>query len=374
MKRTISEQLAKHILNHKLLLLQGTKGLEKKELVQNALNSEEELVLFEAGDKHVKKTLETAQENDLLTLFSGKKFVYIEDAQFLTNLQNIIEYVLFNDWNICLILSCSYEPAIDEVLREALILQGLEICVYPATFQELANEIGLVEFDKTIEQRILFGSYPEVLKNKDEAEAYLRSFVKEVIFTNLSSTERINKEQKLFKMLQILAYEIGEPISYNDVGFRAGLDNETVERYIDLLEKAHVLLRLPSFYNGHKYELKKTHTVYFLDNGIRNAVIQNFLPLDMRNDTEQLWKNWLISERFKWNKLNNSTVKSSFWRTHTRQQMDLIEENNGTLSAYTCLWDKRRKPKIPTSFKQHYPDAGTLVLNRATYWGFLSKK
>jgi len=147
-----------------------------------------------------------------------------------------------------------------------------------------------------------------------------------------------------------------------------------VERYIDLLEKAHFLLRLPSFYNGHKYELKKTHTVFFLDNGIRNAIIQNFHPIDIRNDAEQLWKNWLISERYKWHVLNHTKVEYAFWRTHTRQQMDLIEIQEGKVSAYTCLWDKRRKAKIPASFKAAYPDAATLVLNRATYWGFLSKK
>jgi hypothetical protein len=198
--------------------------------------------------------------------------------------------------------------------------------------------------------------------------------VQEVIFTNLGVTDRINKGDKLMRMLQIIAFNIGEPVSYNEIGEKCGLDNETVERYVDLLERSFLLIRIPSYYNGHRYELKKSHVIYFLDNGIRNVLISNFNPVFLRNDIDQLWRNWLISERIKWNRLNNRTAEYKFWRTHTRQTMDFIELSEGKASAYKTSWEKKKKMKFPALFTTAYPDVATLTLNRSTYWGFLTKK
>jgi uncharacterized protein len=373
MQRISASRLKNHIYSNKILLLLGPKGIEKEAFVLSQIEEKEDFISFNMNDKKERKSFEESSLEEQKTLFQQKRFVYIEDAQNLVSLQQIIESILGQDDDLTLIASCSFEPQLDDVLREALQQAGLEITLFPYLFQEIANAQGLVDFDKNMEQRLIYGSYPSVFKFPEHADAFLVNLLNEAIFTHLSPNERINKEEKLFKMLQIIAFEMGEPISYNEIGFQAGLDNETVERYILLLEKAHILLRLPSFYNGHKYELKKTNTIFFLDNGIRNAIIRNFHPMSMRNDAEQLWKNWIISERFKWNKTNNNSSELYFWRTHTRQQMDLVEVQNGVVQAYVCQWDKRRKVKIPTSFKNAYPTATAMVLNRATYWGFLSK-
>jgi hypothetical protein len=175
-------------------------------------------------------------------------------------------------------------------------------------------------------------------------------------------------------MLQFISFSLGEPLSYLAIGEYAGLDNETVERYVELLERAYVLISVPSFYNDNKYELKKTHTFYFLDNGVRNALIRNFNNIDLRIDLDKLWKNWLIAEKIKWNSYLKSPIKYYFWRTHTKQQIDFIEIQDGKIAAYKTLWDKRKKPKFPLSFSTYYPEASLHALNRSTYWGFLSKK
>ena len=286
----------------------------------------------------------------------------------------VIKMVSDHNYNVKLVLLCSYEPVIDKVLRDVLKMEGLEMNIFPLLFQEMANQQGIVEFDKRIEERLVFGNYPEVVENPEGAEKYLLALIKDAVFTQLNPKERINKGFKLMKMLQVLAFDMGEPISYHDVGQRAGLDNETVERYIDLLEKAYLLKKIPCYFRDNKYELKKTHTVYFMDNGLRNAVIKNFHGLDLRNDVDALWKNWLIAERIKWNDFNGVKSTYYFWRTHTKQQMDFIEEKEGKLMAYKSIWDKRKKPKFPASFKSFYPEAGLFALNRSTYWGFLSKK
>jgi predicted AAA+ superfamily ATPase len=180
-------------------------------------------------------------------------------------------------------------------------------------------------------------------------------------------------------MLQILAFQCGEPISYNDIAQRCGVDNETIERYIDLFERTFLLIKLPSFYNGHRYELKKTHCVYFQDNGIRNALIQNFNPPELRNDMDLLWRNYMVSERVKWIRSLGLQKEMFFWRTHTQQQMDFIEVDADKIMAYKSdpnqfSYAKRKTVKVPKLFQTYYPQAKTGILNKSTYWNFLTRK
>jgi predicted AAA+ superfamily ATPase len=263
---------------------------------------------------------------------------------------------------------------IDEVLREVLQIQGLELTLLPTTFYELAQKNSLPEEEKLLEQRLIYGNYPAVTEDLENADLTLREMVQEVIFTNLGVSDRINKGDKLVRMLQIISFNIGEPISYNEIAEKCGLDNETVERYVDLLVRSFILLRIPTYYNGHRYELKKTHVIYFVDNGLRNVLISNFNPMFLRNDIDQLWRNWLISERIKWNRLNGKTAEYKFWRTHTRQSMDFIEIDGQKIAAYKSSWEKKKKVKFPAAFTEAYPTISTHTLNRSTYWGFLTKK
>lgn len=373
--RTQYKQLKEKILANKLLLVNGPRAVGKASLIQEVFESSGlPFVSFSANDKKVKKQFEAVSESSLLELFANKRFVVIEEAQYLEKLQNIIEIVLSSDFNLTLVLVCSYEPLIDDLLREILQIQGLELTLLPPAFYELAQYNGLPEEEKLLEQRLIYGNFPKVVADLENAETTLKELVDEVVFTNLGVTDRINKGEKLYRMLQLLAFEVGNAISYNDIGERCGLDNETVERYIDLLVKSFVLIKLPSYFNNHRYELKKGHTIYFVDNGIRNVLINNFNPMLLRNDWDQIWKNWLIAERVKWNKMNSKEVSYYFWKTHTKQIMDFIEIENGNVNAYKTSWEKRKNIKFPLSFTEAYPFAKTFSLNRSTYWGFLTKK
>lgn len=369
--KTIKEKIA----SNKLLLLSGPREVGKQTIVQEILTSAGyEFLELNAQKKSVKKRFEEVSEASLKEIFGNHRFVVIHEAQYIEKLQLIIEELLSDSWKGTLILTCSYEPLIDEVLREVLQLQGLEVKLMPPSFYELAQHNGLPIEEGLLEQRLIYGNYPSVVTDLANAESKLRELVDQVIFTNLGVTDRINKGGKLMRMLQILAFEVGDAISYNDVGERSGLDNETVERYINLLEKSFVLIKLPSYFNNHRYELKKSHTIYFVDNGIRNVLINNFNPMTLRNDWDQIWRNWLVSERIKWNQLNNKEVEYYFWKTHTKQIMDYIEVENGVVSAYKTSWEKRKKMKFPASFAEAYPFSKSFALNRSTYWGFLTKK
>ena len=363
------------IFNNRLLMLSGPRAVGKKEMVQQILTEENQAFLeLNAAKKSVKKMFDEVNESVLKKVFGDHRFVILQEAQYVDKLQLVIEEILSGNFDVTLIMTCSYEPVMDEILKEVLQLQGLEVYIMPPSFYELAQHNGLPVEESLLEKRLIYGNYPSVVSDLEFAEPKLRELVEQVVFTNLGVTDRINKGDKLMRMLQILAFEVGDAISYNDIGERCGLDNETVERYIDLLEKSFVLIKLPSFFNNHRYELKKSHAIYFVDNGIRNVLINNFNPMLLRNDWDQIWKNWIISEKIKWNRLNNKQVETYFWKTHTKQMMDYIEVIDGKVSAYKTSWEKRKKLKIPASFTAAYPFATTHGLNRSTYWGFLTKK
>lgn len=374
-QRILKDKIKNIVLLNKVILLTGPRRVGKRAIVESVLNElGESPTFFDVSEKKLSKEFHEADLARFQQLFGASKFVVIQEAQYLSNLQLLIEHVLSGELTATMVLCCSYQPLLDEVLREVLVLQDLEIPFLPLTFNEMARNTSLSEEESLLEKRLIYGSYPEIVSDLEYAEPKLREIVQEAIFTNLGVTDRINKGDKLMRMLQALSFRIGESVSYNEIAEKSGLDNETVERYIELLEKSFILVKLPVYYHGHRYEMKKSHVVYFLDNGIRNVLINNFNPLFLRNDVDQLWRNWLISERIKWVRMSGRLTDFYFWRTHTRQTIDLIEVHNDAANAYKTAWEKKKKIKFPAAFKEAYPQIATHTLNKSTFLGFLTKK
>jgi len=372
--RIYDTSLLEKLKANKLLLVKGPKHSQKSNYIASLIDTFSTVKIIHCEDKKIKTALKTVTVENLKEVFGEEKYILLKEAQSIEALQEILELVLFSgQFSNNVVLSCSFDPIVIDELMEALKMEGAIMTLYPPLFQELANATGIVQFDKELETRLIFGNYPQVLES-EQPEVELNTIVEKTIFTHLNPSERINKGGKLRKMLQYMSFELGNPLSYNAIGDYADLDNETVERYIDLLVRSFVLIRIPSFYNDHKYELKKTHTFYFVDNGVRNALIKNFNEPGLRIDIDTLWKNWLISEKIKWNSFLKNKVNYYFWRTHTKQQIDFMEVSGENILAYKTIWDKRKKPKFPASFKTYYPKATTHSLNRSTYWAFLSKK
>ncbi len=369
--REIQATISKHIQENKILLLNAPSFTQRRELVLNALPNQEEALVFDFTEKKTKRIFKDFSKELFFELIGDKKYIILAEAQFLVNLQELIELVLFEEYNINLICICSYDPPLDELLTEALTRNGLFIKIQAPTFKELASHIGLVQFEKTLEERLVFGNYPSVVEQAGQEIAILNTICKHISDYSFSKNERINKKEKLKKLLQYISFRIGEQVSYNEIGTKCGLDNETVERYILMLEKASILIKLPVFNTNQRYELNKSHCFYFYDNGIRNAFIQNFNPLDIRNDVNALWKNWVIAEKME--KINSEENRVYFWITHTKQTFDFIQTNATDMKAFQIIWDKSDKFKVPTLFQKYYPNALTYKINRASYWGFLVK-
>lgn len=370
-------EIAQRLTKSKLFVLTAPKGLNPMGIMAQIL-TEKGVVFdqFSCANSNDKKRLSEVNPTQWNALFTAP-FTILDETQFLPfDIQVIIDQILTNQLQTTLILTGTFLPQLDEYLIEALRMEGMYVHIGFPSFYEIAQHHSLPAEEQLISKRIIFGNSVDLHTQEDNLENGLIDAANQLFVTHLGRGERINKADQLMRVLRQLAFHIGEVVTYNQIATECELDNETVERYIDILVKAFWIIRLPSFSNGHRYELKKSHQFYFTDVGIRNGLIQNFNPMDIRIDQAALWKNWLIAERIKWNDLNLRKKEYFFWKTHTNQQIDLIEVDpfTGNTEAFKSLWDKRKKPKIPNSFTEAYPHIKTHVLNRATYWRFLAQK
>ena len=218
---------------------------------------------------------------------------------------------------------------------------------------------------------MLYGYYPEVVTNAGNEAALLKQLANSYLYKDILTWERIQKPDKLEKLVQALAFQTAQLISYHELGQLCGLNAETVEKYINLLEKAFIVFRLPAFSRNLRNELKKSYKIYFYDNGIRNALINQFNPVSLRNDTGQLWENWFISERMKFINNNHRHVSRFFWRTLAQQEVDYIEDANGTITAFECKWNTKTKGAVSRAFSTAYPKAKTHIIHPENAQGFL---
>lgn len=371
-ERILESTLREKCRESKIVVLKGARRTGRLTLVSQIFELEDPKIgIIDCSDKKERKAMNSLEE--LKNFSREKKVVVIRDAQLLENLQEYVDFAIELDSLENLLLICSFEPELHEDLWEALREQGLELNLFPLSYSESAKFHGLVQEDKSLEQRLIFGYYPEVLTNENEAEKVVSDIVESSIFTQLGASERINKKENLIKLLRHLAFNIGKVISFNDLGKKCGLDNETVERYVKLFAKANLLVLISSYNNGHRYELKKSHVVYFLDNGIRNALIRAFQPLEFRNDVEELWKNFVISERFKANEYAGKKPEVFFWLTHTKQEVDYLEINGSEAFGVKMSWEDSKKIKVPASFTQLYPQIKVSGITKKTFWSFLRK-
>lgn len=375
MQRILYPKIIASIQQQKISLISGPKKSGKSEMIFDAL-AELDLTYFSANvsQKKEKDLLKNIQIEELKTLVCNAKCLVILEAQHLENLQQIIDWILNDELNISLIISCSSQAQIDEIFLEALRIENLEINVCPLTFYELTKNYSLAEIDKKLEHYLIYGQFPEIIESPNDREKLLLNMVDEIIDTQITSNDRINKREKLMRLLTFVAFQIGNAISFNEIGEKCDLDNETAERYVKLLAKVGILILLPSFHNKQKYELKKSNLIYFMDNGLRNAFIRNFNEVAFRNDIDVLWKNWIVAERVKWNLIHNQTKSFQFWKTHTAQIIDFIESDSSQTMALKIEWNKKKKTKVPSQFTQSYPAIKTNIVNRSTYWSFITKK
>jgi Predicted ATPase (AAA+ superfamily) len=299
------------------------------------------------------------------------KTLVIDEAQRIENIGLCIKLIVDQIPDVKVIATGSSAFDLANRINEPLTGRKWEYHLYPFSFAEMVNHHGLLEERRLLNYRLIYGYYPEIVNNPGEEEARLKQLVSSYLYKDILTWERIQKPDKMERLVQALAFQVGNEVSFNELGQLTGLDNETTEKYIDLLEKSFIIFRLGSLSRNLRNELKKSRKFYFYDNGLRNAVINQFSPATLRQDIGGLWENFVMSERVKYLTYQEINCNQYFWRTHAQQEVDYVEERNGKMQAYEIKWNVNTKVRFPKKFLDAYPGTETHILTPQNIEEFL---
>jgi hypothetical protein len=373
-KRGLEAVITKKLKDHKAIILLGPRQTGKSTLLQLMKAQLKKPVAWWNGDEtDIRSLLEKPGSTQLTSLIGNNKTVVIDEAQRIENIGLCIKLIIDNIKDVKVIATGSSAFELANKINEPLTGRKWEYHLYPISFGEMVEHTSLLEEKRLLHHRLLYGYYPEVVTSPGNEQALLKQLANSYLYKDILTWERIQKPDKLEKLVQALAFQTAQLISYNELGQLCGLNAETVEKYINLLEKAFIVFRLPAFSRNLRNELKKSYKIYFYDNGLRNAVINQFNPANLRNDTGQLWENWFISERMKYLNNTGQHVSRFFWRTLAQQEVDYIEDTNGTITAFECKWNAKAKGTVSRAFINAYPKAATHLVTPENAEMFLLK-
>ncbi len=329
--------------------------------------------LFLTGDEpDVRELMHNISSARLKSVFGKRRLVVIDEAQRIPDIGLTMKLITDQIPEVQLIATGSSAFELANRANEPLTGWKYEFHLYPLTFAELVNHSGLLEERRMLEHRLIFGLYPEIVTNPDDDEELLRLLSGSYLYKDLLILEDIKKPAVLDKLIRALALQIGSKVSFNELARLVGADIKTVEKYVDLLERAYVVFRLTAFSRNVRNEIRKGRKIYFFDNGVRNAVISNFNPVESRTDFGALWENYLISERLKSIANQGRSVRQFFWRTTSKQEIDYIKEENAGLRAWEFKWSSNKKhAKIPVTFTSAYPETSTKLITPQNFDEFL---
>jgi len=372
-ERKLENIIIERMFKKKVIIVMGARQVGKTTLLKSIVKKIGiEYIWLDGDEPDIRSILSNASSTKLKKIIGKYKLVVIDEAQRINNIGLSAKLIVDNFKDIQVLLSGSSALEIANELKEPLTGRKYEYTLFPISFDEMVKHSSLIEETRLLENRLLYGNYPDViLSNSNEIEL-LGQLTTSYLYKDIFSYNLIKKPTILEKLLQALALQIGSEVSFNEIGQLIGLDPTTVERYIDLLEKAYVIFRLNSLNRNMRNEIKKGKKIYFYDLGIRNAIIKSFSSLELRADKGALWENYLISERIKYNHYNIKYCNMYFWRTHSQQEIDYIEEESGKLSAYEFKWNPKKKAKFSKSFLKSYKDSNLKNININNYFEFIS--
>ena len=311
--------------------------------------------------------------SQLKSIIGNRKLLIIDEAQRIANIGLTIKLITDNIKEVQVIATGSSAFELAESIREPLTGRKYEHFLFPVSYEEMAIFIGKAEERRMLEQRLIYGYYPDIINHPGEERRLLNLLSDSYLYKDLFAYEKIKKPSLLQKLLKVLALQLGNEVSFNELSRLIGADKETVERYIDLLEKAYVIFTLPAFNRNLRTEIRKSRKIYFFDNGIRNAIISNFTAPGLRTDTGALWENFLISERRKVVSYYDWYGNSYFWRTMQQQEIDYIEDRDGRLTAFEFKWNPDTRERVPLTFAKAYPNSEFTVITPKTFELFVGK-
>lgn len=371
--RELQSVIKEKCFRHKAILILGARQVGKTTLLKQFMKEQiDEVIYLNCDEPLTVSMLANRNLSQLQMLIGRAKIVVIDEAQKVDNIGLTLKMMVDNFPDVQVIATGSSAFELRNRLNEPLTGRKYEYRLYPISTKELFKTAGYVEVNRQLESRLIYGSYPDIMTHGSEAHELLNSLTDSYLYKDILTSDNLRKPELLNKLVRALAFQVGSEVSYNELAQTIGSDSKTVERYIELLEKSFIIFRLHGLSHNLRNELKKAKKIYFYDNGVRNAVIQQFAPLDMRNDVGALWENFFIAERIKFNHYRQHYCNIYFWRTKSQQEIDYIEENNGTFDVFEMKWNpKNANVFIPASFLKAYSVTNTTVVTPENYLDYL---
>jgi uncharacterized protein len=337
----------------KAILVLGPRQVGKTTLVQEILRGKSHLFL-NADEGVVREQLLNPDTFRLQSVVGSHQIVFIDEVQRLADAGLVLKLLVDQFKHVQVIASGSSALEIKNKINEPLTGRKWEYYLYPISWEELEATIGFLDAQKQLEHRLIFGMYPDVINHPGQADKVLRQLAESYLYKDILSLAQIRKPELLDRLLKALALQIGNEVSYNELAQLLQVDKGTIMTYLDLLEKAFIIFRLGSLSRNLRNEIKNNRKVYFWDNGIRNILIANLNPLDLRQDKGALWENFLMAERMKYLAYHEKIVNPYFWRTVQQQEIDYVEESGGKIAAYEFKWKGKSSVKTPSGFYKAY--------------------
>jgi len=370
LERKIQKDIEKQLFKGKAIIIYGARQVGKTTLVKMLQKNYENSLYINCDEIDVREALQDKTSTELKSFFNNNNLIIIDEAQRVKNIGLTIKLIVDNYPEIQIIATGSSSFELSGEIKEPLTGRKYEYFLYPFSYEELLQLHNKVELKRLLETRIIYGMYPDIIRNNNISE--LKLLADSYLYKDIFQFQNIKNPELLIKLLQALALQIGNEVSYNELASIVGVDKNTIINYINILEKACIVFCLRPFSRNLRNELKKMRKIYFYDTGIRNALINNFNLLSLRDDTGALFENFMIAERVKYNSNNHLNKNIYFWRTHTQKEIDYIEEYSGQLNGFEFKFSKQDL-KVPKEFLENYEKSTIELVNKNNYEKFLLK-
>jgi uncharacterized protein len=375
-KRAVLEEFHKKVLPNKVLILLGARRVGKTDLIKNYLTTIPKSDYLQLNGENLDDSnlLKERSVSNYSRLLANVKLLVIDEAQNIPDIGMILKLIVDSIDGIKIIATGSSVFDLSNKLGEPLVGRKNTLYLFPLSQMEFSEFENYKETTIKLEERLLFGSYPELEQYPDwnNKISYLKEIINSYLLKDILIFDGIKQSNKILDLLKLIAFQVGQEVSLQELARQLGISKNTVESYLDLLSKVFVIYKVPGFSRNLRKEITKSNRWYFYDNGIRNAIIGNFTRLDSRTDIGSLWENYLASERVKRQNYNLNYTNNYFWRTYDQQELDWLEEKNGNLCGFEFKWNENRKSKIPTAFAKAYPEASFEVINKGNYLDFIT--
>jgi predicted AAA+ superfamily ATPase len=372
--RTLQEPIEKALFKGKVVVIYGARRVGKTTLVNQIISSRPQSRYINCELGQNQEALETTN-TDLLISYLGRKtkIAVFDEAQHVRNLGLVLKVLADTFPSLQLIVTGSSGFDLLNKITEPLTGRSRLFHLFPFSFGELLQVKDIITLRSSTDTILKFGLYPEVYdKPEEEAVEELDNLSVNYLYKDLLMFENLRRSDLIRDLVKAIALQLGNEVSLNNLANMLGENVHTIKKYIELLEKTFVVFRLSSFSRNLRNEINKGMKICFYDLGIRNSIIRNFNPMDLRTDTGGLWENFFILERMKYHNNNRKIINSYFWRTYQKEEIDLIEESEGKLTAFECRYNTRKKVVFPETFKESYPGSGQIIINHDTFWKYLT--